>query len=811
MPYMPNPAFCRPCVAQAVILLGLLASLAGCGGARTAAPAAPGTPDPPLQSAPAGAEALPTPPLAATGPPRLTSDGDHSYDSSDVVAFDQGGQSMDAGGGNFTVLPGGADKAAWAMYLLALGGDSRPAQLSVTATLVQPGGSEPLRWWLGVYNYSQAHWEWCYEDSAPPGPRTTAGTVQVDLNTVQRRSRYVNRGSGAGVDSYFVVLVEPSAHGGGAGLTLAPGSLYFRSTNDGDYLPTEPLPVGITAASADVGGEKLMLTLDAPGDADRIYLQRRERHGQTSSLRGASAADAPGGWVDLGFIPGTATSFTDPDDATGAPAPQLGIPYEYRACAASLDGTSVLSSGFSAPLPAAIAGNQPPVARLTLPAGVAANQPVTLDASTSTDSDGTIANYEWDFDGDGVFNESDNGENTAQGNAVVQAQYPSGALVYPVVRVIDNGGAGDTTSRTLTVHGWVLTPVADHGWNPSLQTVAGKPAIAYRHTGDHKVMLAVANNATGIGPAAWSTVEIAAGSDFDAGVALAVVSGNPAVAYWGPGSTSLNYVRANSPTGASAADWGPPAVVDTGTKTGYEPSLAVVDGNPAIAYYDVDGQALKYARASTAGGNASGDWHAVELNAVVSQQPSLAVVDGHPAISYYDGTNGDLCFARATTTTGSSAADWHILLLDDGDGPAGGTGHYSSLTLVDGNPAISYRDATTQFMHYIRSSSASGSSLGDWTTRITLTDALKSRNGYTSSLVVWNGAPLVCYTDTNFTPQLDRSTSPTGGAPGDWAEMTGLETSPIGLDYLVLAVINGRPAVAYQNSEDFSLRFAILL
>jgi hypothetical protein len=41
--------------------------------------------------------------------------------------------------------------------------------------------------------------------------------------------------------------------------------------------------------------------------------------------------------------------------------------------------------------------------------------------------------------------------------------------------------------------------------------------------------------------------------------------------------------------------------------------------------------------------------------------------------------------------------------------------------------------------------------------------------------------------------------------------MTGLETSPIGLDYLVLAVINGRPAVAYQNSEDFSLRFAILL
>jgi PKD repeat protein len=84
-----------------------------------------------------------------------------------------------------------------------------------------------------------------------------------------------------------------------------------------------------------------------------------------------------------------------------------------------------------------VADSQPPVADLQASA-TAGDKPleVAFDASASADPDGSIVDYEWDFDGDGSFNESSNGEDLAQGDSAPPAfTYQSSGTFDAAVRV----------------------------------------------------------------------------------------------------------------------------------------------------------------------------------------------------------------------------------------------------------------------------------------------------------------------------------------------------------------------------------------
>jgi PKD repeat protein len=78
---------------------------------------------------------------------------------------------------------------------------------------------------------------------------------------------------------------------------------------------------------------------------------------------------------------------------------------------------------------------------------------VTLDASDSTD-DGTIDKYEWDFEGDGVF-ELDSGTTSS-----VNYTYTSDGFYHPAVRVTDNDGGQDAAVTNVTVS----FPTWSHTW-----------------------------------------------------------------------------------------------------------------------------------------------------------------------------------------------------------------------------------------------------------------------------------------------------------------------------------------------------------
>ena len=96
----------------------------------------------------------------------------------------------------------------------------------------------------------------------------------------------------------------------------------------------------------------------------------------------------------------------------------------------------------AAPATTLTPGNVRPDAALT---SAVQDGTVSFDASASADSDGTIAAYEWDLDGDSVF-ETDTGTDPR-----VQHEYPGGTTLVATVRVTDDAGASDDATEAVAV------------------------------------------------------------------------------------------------------------------------------------------------------------------------------------------------------------------------------------------------------------------------------------------------------------------------------------------------------------------------
>ena len=119
--------------------------------------------------------------------------------------------------------------------------------------------------------------------------------------------------------------------------------------------------------------------------------------------------------------------------------------------------------------------NEPPepvlkANRMTLESGGA----VSFDASDSTDSDGSITTYEWDFDGDGITD--------ATGSTIDHTFDTSGE--YDVeLTVTDDDGSTNTTTRTVTVLSPSRDPAAvEVSFGPTASVTTSDDAGAVRAT-----------------------------------------------------------------------------------------------------------------------------------------------------------------------------------------------------------------------------------------------------------------------------------------------------------------------------------------
>lgn len=179
----------------------------------------------------------------------------------------------------------------------------------------------------------------------------------------------------------------------------------------------------------------------------------------------------------------------------------------------------------------------------------------------------------------------------------------------------------------------------------------------------------------------------------------------------------------------------------TSTEVGAYSDLAIVGGEPAIAYYDETNGELRYAERS-------GDtWTEAVIDAdgdgtstVVGHWVSLAVLGtGEPAVSYHDATNGELRYAER------SGGVWSDVLVDaDGEGTSTDLGEYSSLVvLASGNPAIAYYDRTASELRYAERES------GVWS-NVSVDadgDGTSTEVGPYSSLIELPAGPAISYVD----------------------------------------------------------------
>lgn len=89
----------------------------------------------------------------------------------------------------------------------------------------------------------------------------------------------------------------------------------------------------------------------------------------------------------------------------------------------------------------------PLVTLVATPATVEVGQPVRLDASGTSDPDGTIAEYRWDLDGNGSFETSTGTTPTV----TVAAGYPNPGAITLSVKAIDDSGGFSVKGVTITV------------------------------------------------------------------------------------------------------------------------------------------------------------------------------------------------------------------------------------------------------------------------------------------------------------------------------------------------------------------------
>jgi len=156
----------------------------------------------------------------------------------------------------------------------------------------------------------------------------------------------------------------------------------------------------------------------------------------------------------------------------------------------------------------------------------------------------------------------------------------------------------------------------------------GLPAVAFHQIATGDLLYVVGNNADFSAGALVSTTADATGN-VGRFATMALVNGLPAIAYWDETNDALKFVRASNTNGSA---WGTPVQVDAvGGRFG---SLAIVDGFPAIAYQGAGD--LRYAKASNANGTEWAVTNNLGAPSHAIQYPSLVANGTHTGIAYHD-------------------------------------------------------------------------------------------------------------------------------------------------------------------------------
>jgi hypothetical protein len=269
--------------------------------------------------------------------------------------------------------------------------------------------------------------------------------------------------------------------------------------------------------------------------------------------------------------------------------------------------------------------------------------------------------------------------------------------------------------------------------------------------------------------------------------AAAMINGRPAVAYFNSFGGGLFYVRALDAHGAT---WSAPVTIDATVPTilGAHCSLALIGGSPAIAYsHNGDGQ-IKYLRATDGAGLDEDAWPdtplTVEASAAVTNQLFLIDANGSPGVAWI---SNQLRFERAGGG-GDNAGDWAGAALSVSPDFVGRFG----LQMVGGRPAFVY--SANSNCIYERALLGNGDSAGDWSGAGIDVDDGNTPNDL--ALAVIGSRPAIVFATAN-EMQYQRALDSAGDEAADWPGLVTLSAFNGNYVGLSLAEMDGRPALAY--------------
>lgn len=423
----------------------------------------------------------------------------------------------------------------------------------------------------------------------------------------------------------------------------------------------------------------------------------------------------------------------------------------------------------------------------------AGDNDVLLDASGSRDPEGGALEYGFDIDGDGIFTDYSG----LRADARARIVYP-GAFTA-AVRVRDEAGLVamqevNMVARQFTSH---FADVGDLSF-PSLAEVAGRPAIAYQEvvggvtcdTCDGGIKFAINDQADGGGE--WKTALVVPNSQVTCPCPLAVIGGRPVIAYTDPVKQDVSLAISSRADGSGEWVLAPLA----GPAAQAFPAIIEAGGGMTLAWYNAGW--LNHFRTSSLAELSASSREAKIFAQKVGDYPagssSMALAGYLPtqlATTYLDGNTLKLMYAVNDRVDGQGK--WQYVTIQDAP-----HAYAPSLAMLDAGPAILYRDYDSYRLMLAVAKTPDGR--GDWQVGFVAGGEKNDRFG-NQQLAAQDGRAAVVF-DVKARGVIFGYQD--AGELWDFVRLEG-----VGAMSPSLAVIAGRPAVAWRAANGQGIKFAI--
>ncbi len=425
---------------------------------------------------------------------------------------------------------------------------------------------------------------------------------------------------------------------------------------------------------------------------------------------------------------------------------------------------------------------------------------ISLDASGSSDPDGQIIKYEWDFNNDGVY-DFDSGNDPS-----ISHIFARKGLDFYKVRVTDNDYATATALGAVTINsGWSTATVSSgygYVYNISASTTgvgkAERPCLAFHNSPAdlHFVRALVADGSD------WEAVQSPIDNSGTVGIAPALLrsslTSNPllfySVADSSSNSLSLHLVKAANSAGTA---WSAPIDIDTELNVGSRSCAFMQDGVPALFSVSSGPASTSQVYYYKAGDASAQDWNFRRL------------VASAPEGSFFNSLAGAFGAAPlAVAVIDSNSPGYSRALSQDGDNWSGFTDLETlncpqiCASSVNGSPAIAQLHGSQ--IYYRRAGDANGSF---WTSDPVVIDAPKVV--YPAALKAVAGKPALAWLSGDGDGVYLAEATDINGAV--WSEPYAIVTSTGLGDALDLTECQGNPVVIYSNQEDDTIEAAIFI